>query len=59
MNWQPIETAPRDGTPVDLWHKAGFRNCEQWWDNTDKIWVPDIRPDNEYSHWMPLPPPPQ
>jgi len=27
MDWQPIETAPKDGTVVDLWHKGG-KDCK-------------------------------
>ena len=29
MSWQPIETAPRDGTGVDLWVKytASYNSC--------------------------------
>jgi hypothetical protein len=59
--WQPIETAPRDGTRVlcfapavkgeypnpkwrvDVWRGVG------WW---------EMRPDQPYTHWQPLPPPP-
>lgn len=44
--WQPIETAPKDGTPVDLWcvnevdairiedgsHPVGVRLTDCWWE---------------------------
>jgi hypothetical protein len=53
--WQPIATAPRDGTPVDLWHRQGFRITEQWWEDEDEVWVPDTRDDADFSHWMPIP----
>jgi hypothetical protein len=35
--WQPIETAPKDGTVVDLWVKESNGVAERWsdccWDN--------------------------
>jgi hypothetical protein len=56
--WQPIETAPRDGTPVDLWHKVGARIPETWWDAEDCCWSCAMD-DSEFTHWMPMPHPPQ
>ena len=32
---QPIDTAPRDGTIVDLWLTGGGRMTDQWWDDGD------------------------
>ncbi|GGD30989.1 DUF551 domain-containing protein [Aureimonas glaciei] len=29
--WQPIETAPKDGTIVDLWHDEFGRNANCYW----------------------------
>jgi hypothetical protein len=52
--WQPINTAPRDGTPVDLWHKSGFRMTEPWWDRDDKVWSCAMGND-QFTHWMPVP----
>jgi hypothetical protein len=52
--WQPIETAPRDGTPVDLWHKIGFRQTDTWWDANDECWS-SVNDDSDFSHWMPTP----
>lgn len=68
--WQPIETAPRDETPVDLWScKEGKRYADCRW-----RWVPELgRPywfartggrmwnvgtDEHFTHWRPLPEPP-
>jgi len=56
-DWQIIETAPRDGTPVDLWHRAGGRMTEVWWDDADHCWSCAL-PDSEFTHWMPIPIPP-
>ncbi|WP_311269605.1 DUF551 domain-containing protein [Sphingobium sp. WCS2017Hpa-17] len=68
--WQPIETAPRDGT--HFLATAIVRNVKtdaRWWE-TYVIWADDetgeIHPDcdhgwssiDDYSHWMPLPAPP-
>lgn len=52
--WLPIETAPRDGTPVDLWHRAGFRIVDTWWDGTDLCWS-CVMDDSAFSHWRPVP----
>lgn len=33
-DWQPIETAPRDGTIIDLWivdQGGGHRLADAWW----------------------------
>jgi alkylation response protein AidB-like acyl-CoA dehydrogenase len=69
MEWQPIETAPRDGTSI-LVAKAGKWVREaSWWDawyanTSDQGWMP-ANIDEEYgsyiepTHWMPLPEPPE
>lgn len=31
--WRPIETAPRDGRPIDLWHGSGYRVADAQWVN--------------------------
>lgn len=83
--WQPIETAPKDGTIVDLWvGEYGHRiaNC-QWRLGSDVDpemcgddgpwrhlrmdgWRPigdkegcGVLVAKQFSHWMPLPPPPE
>ena len=72
MTWQPIATAPTDGTRVDLWAKhwlayndsfvwQRFSNC--YW--TDSKYIDNAKPhwvniDTGWcpTHWMPLPDPP-
>jgi hypothetical protein len=52
--WLPIATAPRDGTVVDLWHKAGFRITEQWWDAEEGCWIGQLFDDTHFTHWSPV-----
>lgn len=69
--WQPIETAPKDGTEFDGW--AGERVTGVFWGKPDdeppnaRGWVKahyvtgygwDVMRVNNLSHWMPLPAPP-
>jgi hypothetical protein len=63
--WQPIETAPKDGTKVDLWvnfQRSGWgRVADAYWNDEVRDWQLggfnaveyDVRP--EISHWMPSP----
>ena len=51
--WQPINTAPRDGTVVDLWLIAGARYTDAWWDDDDNTWCG--LDESLFSHWAPLP----
>ena len=68
MQWQPIETAPRDGTrvlvyarldPPEKWHEAlrdipPVMAVASW--HPDGGWcVCEVR---DATHWMPLPAPP-
>ena len=58
--WQLIETAPKDGTVIDLWNAAcGCRVENASW--FGGVWIaPDapIHEDDDVTHWMPLPEPP-
>jgi hypothetical protein len=60
MAWQPIESAPKDGTRVMLadaeWTDIGRWRIESqlWMDDDDAGWTDPFWP----THWMPLPPPP-
>jgi len=55
--WQPIETAPRDGTPVlAYWPgEAAMFGVVMWdgddWRESEYVW-------RYPTHWMPLPQPP-
>lgn len=61
--WQPINSAPRDGTRI-----IGFNADQQFiaiiaFDDVFQCWVADdedcwFQGEHETSHWMPLPNPP-
>lgn len=63
--WQPIETAPKDGTEIDLW-AGGFRFPDsKYYKDAWRYWGPDDYDSQEWvkiihpvTHWMPLPKPP-
>lgn len=64
MEWQPIETAPRDGSSVLCYHPfndADGRICILRWDLSPSAQVPAWRTDVhsfvkfEPTRWMPLP----
>lgn len=63
MNWQPIETAPKDGTNIIITDGCGCYSVVSW-ANYWAIWLfPGYGDsDNEFyypTHWMPLPEPPE
>jgi hypothetical protein len=69
--WQPIETAPKDGTTIIIFDSYsddksidGYGVCTARWDYSLKWWIMHQRYSNVISlinptHWMPLPQPPQ
>lgn len=60
--WQPIETAPKDGTPLDLWvvdrymrrpqDNKGERVTDAWWGSEHR--PPDwgLARDAEWEGWV-------
>ena len=60
--WQPIETAPKDGSPV-LVFKPGYVMYVAWWNGT--MWTFLLHPKQGdlgiygVTHWQPLPAPPK
>jgi hypothetical protein len=63
--WQPIETAPRDGTLILVaWqnpNKTWDMNCMFWFEEDGKGEWFDYTADYicTPTHWMPLPKPPE
>jgi hypothetical protein len=72
MEWQPIETAPKDGTEFLAYDKRTKKMDVCHWIGRPMNWPSQVQMDGEYgpyedqfghswrdiSHWMPLPPPP-
>lgn len=65
MEWQPIETAPKDGTAIiGAWDSKIFEN--RWFIHPvifeNGIWIHYWDQDEDHvlypTHWMPLPEPP-
>lgn len=70
--WQPIESAPKDGSRFDVWAKAwlpafdrfeGCRFATCYWRDGDsmgawKAGIVGVSRDWRPTHWMPLPPSP-
>ncbi len=62
--WQPISTAPKDGTPILAFMPAyyqgkGGQHVVIWMDYSDRPgWYSHIVGVHEPTHWMPLPMPP-
>jgi hypothetical protein len=68
MDWQPIETAPKDGTHILIYCPEEKRIVSSWWWNQPKTkrggaWYGTDPMDRLNwiqfpTHWTPLPPPP-
>lgn len=57
--WQPIETAPRDGREILIWTKSREVEKAVYLSRKDAWVSPDGGYGYEPSHWMPLPTPPE
>jgi allantoicase len=65
MTWQPIETAPKDGSHMILGCST-YVDCG-YWDDGWTLYPDDTAPHDNYcvrfnpepTHWMPLPEPPK
>lgn len=63
--WQPIETAPKDGTPFLAWRRGQIAiayltprdDCEMWTFGTTSAAV-ETFPEHKPSYWQALPPAP-
>ena len=73
MEWQPIETAPKDGTAVLVfpptwggmsasiaaWDEDVYaKNPRPYWRRFDTLGRVSLSRDNAPTNWMPLPDPP-
>lgn len=63
MEWQPIETAPKDGTTIAV---AAFCDFNQLWVFRQDYWRAHADGNGGWgawhhnrTHWMPLPAPPK
>lgn len=70
MEWQPIDTGPKDGTSVIVASEGGFvgeaKYWAKYWENYGNWWWANCHPTDSYDgeimyarHWMPLPEPPK
>ena len=58
MNWQPIETAPDDDSPVLVWHHNGYAVVVSWDDGWRSFFGPDGAYDSvSLTHWATITPP--
>lgn len=68
MHWQPIETAPKDGSHVLAWRSGWDRPAwvrwvwnprvgREFWNDADE-WDAYELESEPPTHWMPLPDPP-
>lgn len=62
--WQPMATAPKDGTPILAFSPDDdFRDVTGmdviWWEAVEECWFfgmsDEYEPMNSATHWMPLP----
>ena len=59
MDWQPIETAPKDGYAILAWVSGWRRAHIVYWDGEEWVGVTGLSKLKVPTHWMPLPEPPK
>jgi hypothetical protein len=52
--WQPMETAPKDGTPILGWSGYSYE-VTQWSQAAEQWLICDGEHGFDLTHWMPLP----
>ena len=57
MEWQPIETAPKDGRLILAWEEPEITYRLTFWGNSEWRYYP-FGVECSPTHWMPLPDPP-
>jgi hypothetical protein len=64
-DWQPIESAPKDGTIVLIWIEARSWMLPAYWGRDNEInppgWIGGhcrVMHIDQPTHWMPMPYPP-
>lgn len=63
-DWQPIETAPKDGTHITLTNRRDLPATCHWFDGAWHLSMNRYGPFSQWTwdaptHWMPLPQPPK
>jgi hypothetical protein len=65
MKWQPIDSAPKDNTPVDLWRSEARERAVNMYRvemASDNVFYEPVNDGpcvvRDATHWMPIPPPP-
>lgn len=62
MEWQPIKTAPKDGSKFIAWHPDGYADFFHWQKHKHRGWrdsfIQVYRDGEGPKFWMPLPTPP-
>lgn len=56
-SWQPIDTAPKDGTDILAYLGKGRVGVVCWWDSPPG-WY-SMKSAEQPTHWKPLPAPPE
>lgn len=63
MEWEPIETAPKDGSQVPVWNPDNYYGCWPFmgeWDVRSQTWRIHIDGQIIYpTHWLRIPEPPK